>query len=298
LRIFVLSSGNYGSRVVNYLALAGLAENMVALEEVPTDLPEFIDDVEEYLPANLPESDLVLGIGLYGDINLIIPLIAQKTGAKSVIIPIHDPQQLPPGLQKEVSDSAPEIKMVFPRPFCTLELVGDDVIDQFAQKFGKPLVEVEGEGFVKSIQVVRGAPCGSTVYIAQELEGFPLDEAELESGNKFHNYPCLASMKDDTVSGDTLMHIAGYQIKEALKRSVGYAAKSAVVDPEDCLGDECDHPCHEHCPQVRSGVDTITFDSDGKAVVDPASCGLCEICIQECPYGAIEMEEGPFKVRT
>jgi NAD-dependent dihydropyrimidine dehydrogenase PreA subunit len=268
---------------------------MVALEEIPEDLPEFIDDVEEYLPSHLPESDLVLAVGLSGDINLLVPLIAKKTGARSVIIPIHDPAQLPPGLLREVEDSAPEIRMVFPRPFCMLQPVGDEFIDEFAQKFGKPKVEVEGDSYVKKITVLRGAPCGCTDYIARELEGFPLEEAEQEAGNKFHNYPCLASMKDDTIAGDTLMHIAGYQAKEAIKRSLGYASKSAVVDPEDCEGDECEHACLEHCPQVRCGIDTITLDEDGRAVIDPASCGLCEICIKECPYGAIEIVEGPIK---
>jgi len=281
--------------VVNHLADQGLAQSMVALEEIPEDLPEFIDDVEEYLPSHLPESDLVLAVGLSGDINLLVPLIAKKTGAKSVIIPIHDPAQLPPGLLREVEESAPEIRMVFPRPFCTLLPVGDEFIDEFVQKFGKPEVEVQGDSYIKKITVKRGAPCGCTDYIAQELEGFPLEEAELEAGNKFHNYPCLASMKDDHISGDTLMHIAGYQAKEAIKRSLGYASKSAMVDPDDCEGDECEHACLEHCPQVRSGIATIILDDDGKAVIDPASCGLCEICIQECPYGAIEIVEGPLK---
>jgi len=293
--VFILSSGSYGSRVVNHLADQGLAQNMVALEEIPQDLPEFIDDVEEYLPAHLPESDLILAVGLYGDINLLVPIIAQKTGAKSVIIPIHDPAQLPPGLLREVEEIAPDIKMVFPRPFCILEPVGDPYIDEFAARFGKPVVEVEGDTYVKKIKVLRGAPCGCTDYIAQEMEGFPLEEAELETGNKFHNYPCLASMKEDPLAGDTLMHIAGYQAKEAVKRSLGYAIRSAVVDPEDCEGEECDHPCQEHCPQVRCGIPTITKDEEGKAVIDPASCGLCEICIQKCPYGAIEIEEGPHK---
>jgi len=281
--------------VVNYLADQGLAQSIVALEEIPEDLPEFIDEVEEYLPAHLPESDLVLAVGLYGDINLLVPLIAKKTGAQSVMIPIHDPAQLPPGLLREVEESAPDIKMVFPRPFCTLLPVGDPYIDEFAERFGKPVVEVEGDDYVKKITVLRGAPCGCTDYIARELEGFPLEEAELEAGNKFHNYPCLASMKDDTISGDTLMHIAGYQSKEAIKRSLGYAIKSAVVDPEDCEGNDCEHACLEHCPQVRSGIATITLDADGKAVIDPASCGLCEICLQKCPYGAIDIEEGPIK---
>ena len=68
--------------------------------------------------------------------------------------------------------------------------------------------------------LVRGAPCGSTWYVAQELEGFPLEDAELESGNKIHNYPCIASMATDSIIGDTILHLAGYKIKEAVKEGL------------------------------------------------------------------------------
>jgi NAD-dependent dihydropyrimidine dehydrogenase PreA subunit len=274
-----------------------MAGNIVALEEFPDDLPEFIDDPEEYLPTNMPEADLILAVGLSGDINLITPIIAHKTGAKSIIVPIHDPQQLPPGLQHEVEQASKGLKIVFPRPFCTLQPMGDPYIDEFVEKFGKPELDFDAERFVKKIKVLRGAPCGSTWFIAKKLEGLPADEAELEAGNKFHNYPCLASMKEDNQVGDTLMHIAGYQIKETVKRNLGYAQRSAVVDQETCEGDECDHQCHTHCPQVRIDLDTVSFNEEGKAVIDPATCGVCGICVDECPYGSIEIEDGPIDIR-
>jgi hypothetical protein len=46
-----------------------------------------------------------------------VPLIANQSGAKSVIIPIHDPKQVPPGLQMEIEESAPDVKIVFSKPF-------------------------------------------------------------------------------------------------------------------------------------------------------------------------------------
>ena len=294
MKLYIISSGKYGSRIVNSLAEMGLASSMVGLEEIPEDLPEFIDDFAQYVPKSIPSADLILAVGLYGDINMIVPIIARKSGAKSVIIPIHDPTQVPPGLQREIEESAPEVKIVFPKPFCSLEPVGNTFIDKFAREFGKPKMEIDADGLIKKVKVLRTAPCGSTHYIAQHIEGIPIEEAELEAGNKLHNYPCNASMTTDQVVGDTILHLAGYQTKEAVKRALGFATRSAVVDHETCEADECQHECIKHCPQVQIGLDTVTLNQNEQAVIDPASCGCCEICIQECPYGSIEMEERKF----
>jgi len=95
MKLYIISSGKYGSRIVNSLAEMGLASSMVGLEEIPEDLPEFIDDFEQYVPKSIPQADLILAVGLFGDINMIVPLIARESGAKSVIIPIHNPDRYP-----------------------------------------------------------------------------------------------------------------------------------------------------------------------------------------------------------
>ena len=292
IKIYILSSGDYGSRIINNIANRGFASSIVGLQEFPDNLPEFIDDFEPYIPKDLPECDLILALGLKGDIHMILPIIASITGAESVIVELHDPLQLPPGLQRELEAALDGVKIVFAKPFCSLKPVGDKVIDEFAKYFGKPLIEIEGETFIKNINVVRGAPCGSTWYVSKELEGFPLEDAELESGNKIHNYPCIASMSTDSIVGDTILHLAGYKIKEAVKEGLGFASKSAVVDEEICMGGvDCEHLCLDVCPNVKIGDDTITVNENEKAVINPASCGCCEICIRECPYGAIELIE-------
>lgn len=302
MRIIILSSGEYGSRIVNTIASRGFASSIVGMYEFPHDLPEFLDDVEEYIPENLPEADLLISAGLFGDINLVIPEIISQTGVKSAIIPIHDPKQIPQGLQNEienlVKNTSPYINIIFPKPFCSLIPNGDVFIDKFTEKFGKPMLEIDADNIIKNVNVIRGAPCGSTWYIAEKLIGLPVEDAEFESGNKFHNYPCLASMSNDPMVGDTIMHLAGYKTKEAVKRALGFTLKSAVVDHEVCSGGEdCDYLCREICPNVRAGDDTIFIDDDGKADIDPASCGVCEICLKECPYGVIEIFEEKIKVK-
>jgi len=61
---------------------------------------------------------------------------------------------------------------------------------------------------------------------------------------------------------------------------------------EECQGrEDCDHLCRDVCPQVKAGEPTLTVQDDGKAYIDPASCGCCGLCISGCPYGCIEMVE-------
>jgi heterodisulfide reductase subunit A-like polyferredoxin len=124
----------------------------------------------------------------------------------------------------------------------------------------------------------------------------PVNDAELNATQKLHNYPCNASTDTDPAVGDTSMHLASYQIKEAVKRGLGFAVKSAVVDQTICDTGECQEECLKSCPQVLVGLDTITLNDQGKAQVDPATCGYCEICIKECPLNAIEIENRRFEL--
>nr|WP_054858503.1 DUF166 family protein [Methanobacterium formicicum] len=291
MKLYLLISGKYGSRVVNNLAEHGMAGDIVGMEEFPEDLPDFIEDYACYVPQNLPPADLIIAVGLSGDINMVVPEVARKTGASSAIIPVYDPQQMPPGLQQEIQEAAPHVNFVFPKPFCSLQAMGDPCIDEFASKFGKPQLVIKADRYIKKVKVLRGAPCGSTNYIAKGLWSTPSEEAELVAAHKLHNYPCNASISTDPAVGDTSMHLASYQIKEAVKRGLGYAIKSAVVEPEKCNREKCQEECIKSCPQVLIGLDTITLRGDKKAFIDPATCGYCEICLKECPLDAIEIKK-------
>ena len=288
MNIFILTSGKYGSRIINHVSKMGFASSIMGIHEVPEDLPEFIDDVSKYVPHNLPKADLILSLGLYGDINMIIPFVASKTGAKSIIVPIHDPKQIPAGLQREIESETRDARIVFPKPFCSLGPVGNKYIDKFVESFGKPELEIEADNIIRHVEVKRGAPCGSTWFVAEKLKNVPVEEAELEAGGKYHNYPCLASMDIDPQIGDTILHLAGYKIKEAVKIELGFAAKSAVVREEICRGgDKCDHICYEVCP---IGDETVKIKENGKVEINARSCGYCSTCVQKCPFGAISIK--------
>ncbi|ABR54221.1 Protein of unknown function DUF166 [Methanococcus vannielii SB] len=284
MRIIVLYSGNYGERVLNNI-LTKFAPNIISVYEFEENLPEYIEDIENYVPDNLPECDLLVVTGLHGDINLVTCKIANKTGAKSVIIESHSQKQLPFGIRSEITESLLNVKCVFPKPFCSLKPVGDIYIDEFVKYFGAPKIEIIGEKFIKSVIVHRNAPCGSTKYIAENLTGYPLNEAEIESGNKLHNYPCLASMEFDNEFSDTILHLAGYKIKEAVKKSLGFSNMVLNVN-SNCKGVECGFKCYNICPVVKMGEKAVEI-IDKTAKINYLYCGLCMKCIRECPFNAI-----------
>lgn len=127
------------------------------------------------------------------------------------------------------------MESAFPRPFCALRPQGSPAIDEFATRFGAPSVEMSSEDgeTVDEIVVRRGAPCGCTEFVAENLKGARLEEAVERAGLLHHHYPCLASMAREEDLGDTLMHVSGRVLKEGVEEQVrGRKGRGAAyLDP-------------------------------------------------------------------
>ena len=139
---------------------------------------------------------------------------------------------LPPGLMKQLERWLDDVgaEAVFPKPFCTLtettyneqrHKVEYDIplIAEFARHFGRPEFRVEYDseaGTIASVEVVRDAACGCARHVAEHLAGTSADDAEHEAGMLHHHFPCLASMGIDPDYSDTLMHVSGNVLKDAI----------------------------------------------------------------------------------
>ncbi len=216
-------------------------------EKVGENVPQFIEEPEEYLPKNLPKVDFLMVVGIHQDLLSGLPYYLKDSGVKAVIIPIEDPKWVPAGLQVQVLEEFEKygIQAVFPKPFCSLSKnlneynkIGfhltnkHNFIDEFINyfKIGEPIVSFllskDGES-IEDTCVIQSAPCGSTYYVCQQLKSKYFKNGK--SGNlslnervskAHHAYPCNASMDQDSILKDSILHVGGYLVRNAIRREL------------------------------------------------------------------------------
>jgi len=247
--LIVLYSGEFGERVIGNLinystfciscadacthckeAKYGFADHIKGFFKLPEPslLPAFIEDsAGEYLPNEFPDADIAIVSEIHNDLLLELPLILKGAGIKGMIVPQESAAMIARPQVEELCDRE-GIEVAFPKPFCDLQPQDDKpLIRRFAEKFGigrpEVRVEVDRRGRIAHVEVLRSAPCGSTWFVAKQLEGVEVeDKRELYDriSESHHSYPCTASMERDREIGDTILHRAGYLIREAVEEAL------------------------------------------------------------------------------
>ncbi len=233
MRIFAIVQGRYGQRIVENIRANGPQGWSVECWRPPS-LPMVVDDPEPYLPLNVPSADLILALGESPAVAQLIPDIARRANAKAVIAPIDHLAWLPEGLARQMEERLRRlgIAAVFPRPFCSLTEDGYNLrhqrvayanpwISEFARYFGRPVFRIRcEEGVVKEVEVERDAACGCARFVAERLIGVPVGEAVYRAGLYHHHFPCLAGMIVERSLGDTLLHLSGQLMRQAVEVEV------------------------------------------------------------------------------
>jgi len=163
---------------------------------------------------------LVLGIlPKAGD---LIPIIAERTGATSVLWPIEDPNLIPEGkysIEEELAEK--NIHIEFPEPFCSLETSENEEIKSFVESFGKPEFELrvnEKKKVIEEVKVIRDTPCGSASKVAAKLVGMSYENMKSfeEQVMQMHDNECVAYMGPER----PVMQQAGRLLVDAFKKAI------------------------------------------------------------------------------
>jgi len=206
-KLLIFTQGPYGRRIYGNItrrAPTGWTTRQISL---PKALSQIVEEPKEVVGGlDIAGAwDLVVYLGESPSAFSLLPTILGRVRAGAVIVPADDYSWLPLGLERQVRSEleAIGVSVVFPRPFCTLTPMDVPPIDEFAFRFGLPKVEMtEEDGAVKGVKVLRGAPCGSTWYMAEELMGTRVEEAAERAGLLVQIYPCLASRRIDRLFSD------------------------------------------------------------------------------------------------
>ena len=223
------------------------ASSIYFYEKIGENAPEFIEEPDEYFPKNLPPVDFVLVVGIHQDLLSGLPDYLKDKEIKAVIVPIEDPKWVPAGLQTQVLKEFEKygIQAAFPKPFCSLSTeineynqIGfhltkeRDNINKFIEffKIGEPIISFllskDGQS-IEDACVIQTAPCGSTYYIVQQLRSKYFKNGksgELSLNERIskahHAYPCNASMDQDSILKDSILHVGGYLVRNAIRRKL------------------------------------------------------------------------------
>ena len=231
MKVIVIYNSDYGKRFEEHFKNTAPDTWEIIGYQYTGKLPAVIDDPLEVLPSDLPGGDLLVYVGQDRKLAEIIPEIAEACQVKEVIAPVDVRGHLPTGLANQVLRqlSKKNIPVVFPAPFCSLAEADHQgkLIQEFARHFGKPELGIAVEdGVIKEATVRRGAPCGNSHFVAERLVGIQVKESVEQTGSFFHAHPCQGSMDMDRELGDTILHVAGHIIKDAVKeglRKKGFA---------------------------------------------------------------------------
>lgn len=220
MRLLIVSQnteGAWGRQIVDFVMAAAPVEWEVASSAVSGQLPPVIDEVEQFLPDDLPETDLLLVLSEGQGLAQLVPELAALSRAEEVIAPVDREEWLPRGLQNQLGGQLAQmgVEAVFPSPFCSLsaEHSPGEHIAEFARHLGRPeLLFAPGEDESADITVVRSSPCGNTCFVAEKLQGTDIREAETQGPLLHHYYPCLASV--------SLIHKSALITRAAIARAV------------------------------------------------------------------------------
>ena len=236
MKILVVVQGAYGERIVDNLRAYMPSEWEIVSMPLTTRLPHVIDEPADFLPPDIPESDLLLFLSESDAAAQLIPEIARQAKVRGVIAPIENSNWLSQGLKGQVQQELDRdgIGTAFPKNFCTLtentfgyrdsaEPYNCPIISEFARHFGRPKfsVEVEPEtGIIKNISVKRCSACGSTYHAVNKIIGKHVDDVIPKAGLTCMQFPCLASMQMEHIDKDlynTLMHLSGQIFNDQLE---------------------------------------------------------------------------------
>ncbi|WP_440953139.1 DUF166 domain-containing protein [Methanococcoides sp. FTZ1] len=191
-KLGVILRGKYGSRLVETVRSKTDMEVIVA--KLPAYLPDFIDEPDEFFSTldfdmKVFDSDIIITYSLHPDITPEIARMAGKAGVRALIVPGGTSKA--PVKELEAISKEYGIFIEVDEICCNLE--SDPATDDFTCFFGDPVLDVEIEdGKISKVNVIRGAPCGSTWHMANSLAGIPVEEAGSKAGLLVSQYPCRA----------------------------------------------------------------------------------------------------------
>lgn len=213
--IGVITRGKYGHRLIE--TIKEHSDFSVVTADLPEFVPVFIEEPDEFLEnlnfdRKVFSAEIVVSYALHPDLTSAIAKLAAEAGVRSLIVP-GGPSRASVTELKMISEAS-GMDVEVDEICCTLE--PNSYNRPFSEIFGSPVLKVRTEnGKIAEVEVIKGAPCGSTWHMAKEIVGVPVKDAPPKAGLLIQHYPCRAERGD--LGG---IHESGELHKQALIKAL------------------------------------------------------------------------------
>lgn len=213
--IGVITRGKYGHRLIE--TVKEHTDFSVITSDLPEFVPVFIEEPDEFLESinfdkKVFSAEIIISYALHPDLTSSIAKLAAEAGVRSLIIP-GGPSRASISELKKISEAS-GMDIEVDEICCTLEPNSSN--RPFTDIFGSPVLKVKTEnGKIANVEVIRGAPCGSTWHMAKEIVGIPIKDAPPKAGLLVQHHPCRAARGD--LGG---IHESGELHKQALIKAL------------------------------------------------------------------------------
>ncbi|MHA1379810.1 MAG: DUF166 domain-containing protein [Candidatus Helarchaeota archaeon] len=223
VQILLFQRGKYGERVVETVKKHAKKSKIKKVFEIPKDLPEIIEDPENYIPNDIfNDVDLIITYSLHLDLSQYIVQLAKEHNVKTVVMPGEDPTYSKLGARNQLFEIAGnEVEIFGPEVTCALKPTkGNKEIERFCSELGHPEFKIEVEnGKINKVHIIKGAPCGASWFVAKEIVGENIENAPQKAA-LLTQYYCRASRGYDILKGEGKIHKAGKITMKAFEKAI------------------------------------------------------------------------------
>jgi len=211
IRVAIVTDGPYGERA--YENIKEEFETCFIELEAPTGI--FADEIEisQDKLGEIRSADIVITYTLHPDLTLeLVERIHRDV--EWIIVGAWRGE----GFRKQLTGFG---NVTAPENMCDLEENGNPSFDEFARKFGRPVVEVDVEdGKVGDVRVLRCSPCGATRFVAEALKGESIEDLPVKAGLRVQHYPCRAPKMRLFSDDECKKEMAATMHSEAFERAL------------------------------------------------------------------------------
>lgn len=213
--IGVITRGRYGHRLIE--TVKEHSDFSIVTADLPEFVPIFIEEPDEFIESinfdrRVFSAEIIITYSLHPDLTSSIAKLAAEAGVRSLIVPGGPSRASIPELNKISEATGMNIEV--DEICCSLE--PNAFNRPFTDIFGSPILKVKTEnGKISEVEVIKGAPCGSTWHMAKEIVGLPVKDAPPKAGLLIQHYPCRAARGD--LGG---IHESGERHKQAFIRAL------------------------------------------------------------------------------